>query len=261
MRIYAKLAVFTHLEYRFNAFVDWCLNPFISTVVEIAMWWTMFSAMGVSTLGGYSREYYLSYVTWAVFFARISANWMYEFRMLNEVDSGSINSILVRPVHFYEFYLGQFMGYKIATIVASLWLPAIISFIVGGTTDFSRMPLSILLVLCYLIFTYTLTFCLVTLAFRLIKVTSFTVTKNFFIWLASGELFPLDLLPQSIKTIAFYFPFASGCYIPVGYLTHRLDESFIAQGFAACLIWTLILGALGATSWRKGLKIYSGTGA
>lgn len=261
MLTYAKLAIHSHMEYRLNAIVDWCLNPFISTVIELAMWWTLFGAMGVITLGGFSQEYYLSYITWAVFFARISANWMYEFRMIHEVESGSLNSILVRPNHFYEFYLGQFMGYKIATIAASLWLPAILTLIMKGTSDFTRLPLSILLVIFYLVFTYTLSFCLVTLSFRLTKINSFTVTKNFFIWLASGELFPLDLLPNSIKKIIFYFPFASSCFIPVGYLTHRLDEPIVYQGFIVCIFWTAILALVGSFSWRRGLKLYSGTGA
>jgi len=261
MLVYGKLAAESHLEYRFNSFVDWCISPFISSIVEIAMWWTMFQAMGVSVLGGFPREYYISYVTWAVFFARISANWMYEFRMLQEVESGSINSILVRPMNIYEYYLGQFMGYKLMTTLFSLWLPAILALIIGGTTDFVRLPLSILLMCVYLVFTYTLSFCILTLSFKLTKVGSFTVTKNFFIWLASGELFPLDLLPPTFKTLSSYLPFASGCYIPVGYLTHRLDIEALIKGFIVTIIWTGVLGVLGAFSWRRGLRAYSGTGA
>lgn len=261
MRAYADLALRSQLEYRFNAVADWCLNPLISSVVELAMWWTMFEAMGVTTLGGFTREYYLSYATWAVFFSRISANWMYEFRMMQEVESGSINAILARPVSFYEFYLGQFMGYKMATALFSLWLPAVISVAVGGTTDFLRLPVSILLVLVYLVFTYNLTVCIVTLAFRLTKVSSFTVTKNFFIWLASGELFPLDLLPQGLKTLSMYLPFASACYVPVGFLTHRLGWSELGQSFVVTLVWASVVGGVAQWMWRRGVRAYTGTGA
>ncbi len=261
MWVYAKLAAETHLEYRFNSFVDWCLSPLISTAVEMAMWWTMFQAMGVSTLGGFSRESYLSYVTWAVFFARISANWMYEFRMLQEVESGSINSILVRPLRFYEYYLGQFLGYKLMTMVFSLLLPAGLALLMGGTTDFWRLPGAIFLLMIYLVFTYTLTFCIVTLAFRLTKVGSFTVTKNFFVWLASGELFPLDLLSPSMKMLSSYLPFASACYIPVGYLTHRLEFADLLKACWVTVAWTGVLGLFGLFFWRRGLRIYSGTGA
>ncbi|MEY4616469.1 MAG: hypothetical protein RJB66_1429 [Pseudomonadota bacterium] len=261
MRAYADLALRTQLEYRFNAFADWCLNPLISTVVELAMWWTMFQAMGVATLGGYTREYYLSYATWALFFSRISANWMYEFRMMQEVESGSINAILARPVSFYEFYLGQFLGYKFFTAVFSLWLPAVISMVMGGTTDLARLPVSVLLVFVYLVFTYNLTFCVVSFAFRLTKVSSFTVTKNFFIWLASGELFPLDLLPTSLKTLSMYLPFASACYLPVGFLTHRLGWEEMARGFTVTLLWSCIVGGLAMILWRRGLREYTGTGA
>lgn len=261
MRAYAKLAIQSQLEYRFNAIIDWCINPLVSTIVEIAMWWTMFAAMGVSSLGGYPREYYLSYVTWAVFFSRISANWMYEFRMLQEIESGTINSILVRPISFYEFYLGQFMGYKIMATISSFWLPAALALVIGGTTDFSRLPFSILLVMTNLLFIYTLSFCVVTMAFKFTKATSFTVTKNFFIWLASGELFPLDLLPNSLKVLSSVLPFSSGCYVPVGFLTHRLGWDALARGFLASLIWTGIFGLFAVILWRRGIREYTGTGA
>jgi ABC-2 type transport system permease protein len=261
MRAYAKLALQSQLEYRLNAFTDWCINPLISTIVELAMWWTMFSAMGVTTLGGFSREYYLSYVNWAVFFSRISANWMYEFRMLQEIESGTINAILARPVSFFEFYLGQFMGYKIFTILFSLGLPAVLAFFVGGTTDFLRLPAAIFLVLVYLVFTYILSFCISTFAFRLTKVSSITVTKNFFIWLASGELFPLDLLPDGIRTITGFFPFSSACYVPVGFLTHRLEWADYWQGLGVTSIWALGLGLIATGLWRSSIRTYTGTGA
>lgn len=261
MQAYANLALQSHLEYRFNAFADWCLNPLISTTVELAMWWTMFEAMGVTTIGGFSREYYLAYANWALFFSRISANWMYEFRMMNEVESGSVNAILARPVSFYEFYLGQFFGYKISSTLFSLWLPALLSFWIGGTTDLMRLPASILLVFAYLFFTYNLTVCIVSLAFRLTKVTSFTVTKNFFIWLASGELFPLDLLPANIKAISMYFPFASACYLPVGFLTHRIGWSDWGHGMLITLAWGLGSAVAAQFFWQRGLRAYTGTGA
>lgn len=261
MRVYANLAAQSHLEYRFNSFVDWCLNPLLSTVVELAMWWTMFEAMGVTLLGGFSREYYLSYVTWAVFFSRIAANWMYEFRMIQEVESGSINSILVRPMKLYEYYLGQFLGYKFLSAFFSLWLPAILALMIGGTTDFLRLPLAILLVFVYVVFTYTLSFCLVTLAFQFTKVNSFTVTKNFFIWLASGELFPLDLLPVKLQIVASYLPFSSACYVPVGFLTHRLGYVDLVRGLIVTILWTGVLGGLASINWHRGLRNYSGTGA
>jgi ABC-2 type transport system permease protein len=261
MRAYAELALQSQLEYRVNAIADWCLNPLMSTIVEIAMWWTMFEAMGVTTLGGFPREYYLAYVTWAVFFARISANWMYEFRMLQEVESGSINAILVRPVSFYEFYLGQFLGYKVFTTLFSLWLPAILALVVGGTTDFARLPMAVLLVWCHLVFIFTLSFCVMTISFRLTKATSFTVTKNFLIWLASGELFPLDLLPKNLQMVASYLPFSSGCYVPVGFLTHRLGWGALWQGFWVNILWIAFFGLLGSVLWRRGLRQYAGTGA
>ena len=121
-----KLAWVQQLEYRLNLFVDAALQPTLTAVVEIGLWYVMVSSIGTGdSLGGFSRIYYLHYALWAAFFARISANWMYESRMVDEIQTGTINVLLTRPLSFYEFYLSQFMSYKILTSIASLGIPII----------------------------------------------------------------------------------------------------------------------------------------
>ena len=79
----------------------------------------MLTGMGVETLGGFGREYYLGYTLWATFVGRITTNWMYEFMMLEQIETGRVNSILVRPISFYEFYLSQFV---VAKLLAAFFL-------------------------------------------------------------------------------------------------------------------------------------------
>jgi ABC-2 type transport system permease protein len=124
-----------------------------------------------------------------------------------------------------------------------------------------RLPVALSLVFVYLIFTYTLTFCLVTFAFRLTKISSLTFTKNLFIWLASGELFPMDLLPPTLQKLTSYLPFSCACYVPVGYLTHRLELDAVVKGLLVTSGWALILGFIAKILWHRGLRAYSGTGA
>ena len=256
-----SLAIRSQLEYRFNFFMDAVFQPSVTAIIEVSLWWAIFGVSGLSSMNNFSSAHYLAYALWASFFARITANWMYEFRMMEEIASGSVNSILVRPIGFYEFYLGQFMGYKIFCAFTSLVIPIAIFSFISSPSDLSRVPLAALLSFYYLIFVFTLSFCVASLAFYFTRVHSFTVAKNLLIWLFSGELFPLDLVPESIRKIMIALPFASGCYIPVGYITQRFGAELVWQSFISVSIGIVITSGIAVLVWNHGRKIYSGTGA
>jgi ABC-2 type transport system permease protein len=186
---------------------------------------------------------------------------MYEFRMVEEVESGTINGLLTRPMSFYEYYLSQLMGYKLVTTALSLMVPIIAAQIFDLPTIFTRLPLAILLCLYYLILVHSISFVISCCAFFLNKIRSFTLVKNMALWVLTGELFPLDLMPPGWKEIFIAMPFASGVYIPVGYLTGRVGFEQMIQGFYSVTIAIVALSLFGAWFWKKGLQTYAGTGA
>lgn len=230
-------------------------------MIELALWSAIFTAIGQPTLAGFTKDYYLSYALWAAFFARASANWMYEMRMIDEIDTGSINSVLARPISYYEYYLGQFFGYKILTTGFSFVIPIAIVSVIGGTTDLTRLPLAMALVLYYLVLVYTLSFALSSLGFFFNRVHSFTVAKNIALWMVTGELFPLDLVPDPYRTWLIAFPFSNAVFVPVGYLTGRLGVADVGRGFVSITIGLAIIAAAASILWNLGRRRYSGTGA
>ena len=258
---FAKLAIVSNLEYRVNYFVDAVVQPAMTTGIEMLLWVAIFTGAQATEIAGFGREYYLSYALWSAFFARIAASWMYEMRMVQEIESGSINGILVRPMSFYEYYFSQLMGYKFVTTAVSLTIPFLAALIFDLPTHFLRIPLAILLCMYYLILVHSISFVISTCAFFLNRITSFTVAKNMALWVLTGELFPLDLVPDGIRQVLLALPFSSGVYIPVAYLTGRADISLVYHGFISVTVSLVIVNALGAWFWRKGLRSYVGTGA
>ncbi len=197
---FAKLAIVSNLEYRLNYFVDAIVQPSLTTGIEMLLWFAIFVGAGTSEIAGFGREYYLSYALWAAFFARICTSWMYEFRMIQEIDSGSINSLLTRPMTFYEYYFSQLMGYKLITTIVSMMIPLAAIFIFKLPTKLERLPLAFALEFYYLILVHSISFVIASSAFYLNKVYSLTGAKNLALWLFTGELFPLDLMPEPYRT-------------------------------------------------------------
>ena len=256
-----KLAIVSNLEYRVNYLIDALIQPIITTGIEITLWLAIFKSADAVKIGGFTREYYLSYALWAAFAARISVSWMYEFRMIEEVESGTINSLLVRPMSFYEYYLSQLLGYKFITTIISFLFPILVVVTFNLPTDFGRLPLAVLLMFYYLFLVHSISFLVSTSAFFLNKVYSFTMAKNLFIWLFTGELVPIDLMPSWLRDFLMALPFASGVYIPVGYITGRVDQTIVYRGFWNITVFLILINVVGYYFWKKGLKNYVGTGA
>ncbi len=257
----ARLAVLSQLEYRFNYFVDVILQPVLSTTIEVTLWMALLTGMGVSSLGGYGREYYLGYTLWATFVGRVTTNWMYEFVMLEQIDTGKINSLLVRPISFYEFYLSQFVGYKLTSAAFSFTLPVLACWFFHAPMVLERLPAVMILVIYYLIFAHTLSFCVACMAFFLNRAYSFTGMKNMLIWVLAGELIPLDLYPEPLRTLLLHSPFAAGVYVPVSYITGRVGTEYFLQAFVSVTGGIAASGALAYVLWQRGLRSYTGTGA
>ncbi len=258
---FAKLAIVSNLEYRLNYFIDAIVQPVLTTGIEILLWFAIFKGANVTTIAGFGRESYLSYAMWAAFFARIATSWMYEYKMIEEVGSGTLNSLLVRPMSFYEYYLSQLMGYKFITTIVSLIVPVVASYFFELPTIYSRLPLAILLCFYYLILVHTISFLISCAAFYFTKISSFTVAKNLFFWILMGELFPLDLLPLNIKKVFLLLPFTAGVFTPVAYVIGRVDIELMIQGFISVTVFLVVLNTLGYFIWNKALGEYTGTGA
>lgn len=257
----ARLAILSQLEYRVNFLIDAVVQPMVATAIEVTLWMAILTGMGRNSLGGFGREYYLAYAMWATFVGRVTSNWMYEFMMLDQIESGKVNSILVRPISFFEFYLSQFMGYKMLCAVISFIVPLSACLYFRAPMIPARLPLMFLLVFYYLVFTYTISFCISCSAFFLNRAQSFTAIKNLAIWVLAGELIPLDLYPEPFKTMLVHSPFAAGVYIPVGYLTGRFGTTLVLQSFADLSVGLGALGVFAYFFWWRGVRSYTGTGA
>ena len=258
---FAKLAIVSNLEYRLNYFIDVIVQPVLTTGIEILLWFAVFKGAHTTTINGFGREFYLSYALWSAFFARIATSWMYEFKMIEEVSSGTINSLIVRPMGFYEYYLSQLMGYKFVTTLISMIVPIAVAYYYKLPTHFDRIPVGILLCFYYLILVHSISFLVSCAAFHFTKITSFTVAKNLMFWVLTGELFPLDLIPGVWKNTLISLPFSSGVFLPVGYITGRVEFNSVVHGFISVTIGIVGINLLGAWFWKRGLATYAGTGA
>lgn len=218
----AKLGIVSNLEYRFNFIIDAFVQPMLSVGIEVLLWIAIFKTADASGLiGGFGKDAYLAYAVWAPFLGRIAISWMYEAMMVEEVVSGTINTILTRPLSFYEYYLSQTIGYKVISLGFSFLFPLATSLFFDLPVLYDRLPLAILMVLYYIFLVHTMSFLVSTLGFYLTRVRSFTLLKNLALMLLGGELVPIDLMPKPLAEFLLSLPFSAGVYMPLAFITGR----------------------------------------
>ncbi len=251
----------SNLEYRINFLSDAVLQPLAHAGIEILLWLAVFRSLGRNEIAGFSLDNYLAYVMWAPFFARAASNWMYEFRMSNEIESGSVNTILSRPISFFEYYWSQFFSYKIITTVSSLWVPLLACVYFKLPIVFSMIPWALAMMLYYLLFVYLMSFVVCCFSFHMTKTGSISMVKNLSLWTLSGELVPFDIAPEPYKSILMNLPFCHGVFTPVALITGRLGIEHFYRGITSVTYGILFLSVVCMFLWKRGVKTYTGTGA
>ncbi|MEK6628551.1 MAG: ABC-2 family transporter protein [Bdellovibrionota bacterium] len=262
----AKLAIVTNLEYRFNFIIDAFIQPILTVGVEVLLWVAIFNTVAKTAdatglIGGFGRDSYLAYAVWAPFLGRIAISWMYEAMMVEEVASGSINTILSRPLSFFEYYLSQTLGYKVITTLFSVTVPIALSLYFKLPIHFDRLFGAFLIVVYYLFLVHTMSFIVSALGFYLTRVRSFTLLKNLSLTLLGGELVPIDLMPKALADLLLTLPFTAGVYVPLAYITGRGGSELLMQGFISTTWGLAVAGTVAYILWNRGIREYTGTGA
>lgn len=257
---FVKLGVATKVQYRFDMAVGVVLMPFVSFAVECAFWLGVFQVSGQTTIGGFTAEQYITYLLWLMLQLG-AANWRFERSMIMEINTGAVNALLLRPTSFFEYHLGQLLGYKLLTVAIMLPVFFFVAWWWQLPLLWDRVPAAVLLGIFYLIMIHTLNFTLCSLAFFFDHIYSLNITKNMLIWFLAGELFPLDLLPSPMREWLIALPFSSAVYVPAAYIAGRIGLDIFLQGFVSVAIGCIFFAIIGVIIWRRGLRHYSGTGA
>lgn len=259
------MAIQNSLEYRFNFLADTFIQPILTCGIELMLWWAVFQSIKGPTLAGFTLEQYYLYAVWAAFVARVSSNWMYEYRMIEEIDSGTINGLLARPLSFSQYYLFQLLGYKSSTLAFSIVVPLTVHIFMIPLNEvlfvLLKLPLFLFIIFLFIVFLHFLSLLVSSFAFFFNRVHSLTMAKNIFLWMFTGELFPLDLLPQRTKEIFLLLPFSCAVYVPVGFLTGRVGIDQVYQSLGSLMVAIALVALVSSWLWRRGLRSYVGTGA
>ena len=75
----------------------------------------------------------------------------------------------------------------------------------------------------------------------------------------SGMIAPLDVFPETVRTIVLWLPFPYLIYFPASLLL-GIDTP-VLRGIVTMMVWISLFFVINRLLWRQGLRHYSGMGA
>ena len=258
------IGIQSNLTYRVN-YLTRTLFGFIPLFAMLSLWRTIYAANGGDRLlSGYTQAqmifYYLMVAIVDVFTAVNEDDW----QIAADIREGNISQFLLKPVDYLWYRLCLFFSGRLTFVLMAGGPLAIFVFCFrnyfvapASGLALAAFPVSLLLTALLQFF---LSYAMAMLAFWILEISTFIFILFAFEYLASGHLFPLDLLPLPLQHVLAFTPFPSMLYAPIGIYMGKIAGCGVATALLTQLFWVLVMYGFARFMWARGIKHYSAFG-
>ncbi len=253
-----------NLAYRFN-YLTRTLFSFVPLFAMLSLWRTIYaSKTGGTTLSGYTAAqmifYYLMVAVVDIFTAVNEDDW----QIAADIKDGNISQFLLKPVDYLRyrlclFFAGRIAYLSMACVPLAIFIFCCREYFVPPPNAAALAAFAMSLMLAALL-QFFLSYSMAMLAFWVLEISTFIFILFAFEYLASGHLFPLDVLPPALQHALAFTPFPSMLSIPIGIYMGKINGNAAVLGLLTQLLWVLVMYVVARLMWRFGIKKYSAVG-
>jgi ABC-2 type transport system permease protein len=271
------IGIQNNLTYRVN-YLTRTLFSFIPLFAMLSLWRTIYAGKGQgSALGGYTQAEMIFYYMLVAVVDVLTAVNEDDWQIAADIREGNISQFLLKPIDYLWYRLCLFFSGRIAFISMACVPLAVFIFYFRGYVVMPASGMAFFVFMIALVQTallqFFISYTMAMLAFWMLEISTFIFILFAFEYIASGHLFPLDLLPASLEHAglspalahAFYHalmltPFPYMLYVPIGIYMGKIAGAGIWLGLLMQLLWVLIGYALARFAWRCGVRKYAAFG-
>ena len=217
-----------------------------------------------AAIGAYTLAQMVSYYLLVTVVDSITAVAEDDWQIAADIKDGAVSQFLLKPLDFLAYRLclylsGRVIYTSVALIPVAFFLFFQREYLVGPAEPLRWIlaPLSVLMAgLLQFFIAYTVAL----LSFWVLDVSTFIFIQFAFEFLASGHLFPLDILPDGLHRLLLWSPYPYLLYFPVGVYLGHIQGADLWQGFALQLAWVGVAFLIARFVWSRGLRKYTAVG-
>ena len=250
------------LIYRVNFFVR-ALFGLVPLMAFIAMWRAIYAGK-TGEVSGYGLSEMISYYLLVTIVEATTSVTEDDWQIAVEIKDGHLSQFLTRPIDYLHY---RFCLFCSGRMVYTLAAAAPVTLFVLWHRPYLLPPSDAMTFGCFLLslglaalLQFLLAFVVAMLAFWVLEISTFVFILLAFERLASGQMFPLDILPPWLAQAAMWTPFPYGVFFPVTLYLGKTTGIALARGLLMQLFWVAATYAVARLVWRRGLKTYTVVG-
>ena len=259
-----NIGIQNNLTYRFN-FLARTLFGFIPLVAILYVWRAIYSGkLPGAQVGDYTLAEMISYYLLITVVEALTAVNEDDWQIAADIKDGNISQFLLKPIDYLWYRLCLFLSGRltylaVAVTPLTLFILYLHQYFVlpASWAAFGGFLLSVVLTALLQFFT---SYAMAMLAFWVLEVSTFIFILFAFEYIASGHLFPLDILPPGLEKALYFTPFPYQLYFPVSIYMGKAAGVDILRGLLAQALWVIAAYGVARFAWRRGIKRYSAVG-
>jgi len=259
-----NIGIQNNLTYRVN-FLFRIVFGFVPLLATIYLWRAVYRGKPPGTeVGDYSLAQMTSYylvVTIVDAFTAVSED---DWQIAADIKDGNISQFLLKPIDYLAYRLCLFFSSRliylaVAAVPLGLFIFCLRSYFVLPPDRLTCAWFLVSVALTALLQFFT-SYSMAMLAFWVLEVSTFIFILFAFEYLASGHLFPLNILPPALEQVLFYTPFPYQMYFPVSIYMGKTAGNALAQGLLIQAAWVVAAYFVARFAWHRGIRKYSAVG-
>jgi len=259
-----NVGIQNNLTYRFN-FLARAVFGLIPLIAMLYVWQKIYSGKAAgATVGPYSLGEMISYYLLTTVVDALTAVNEDDWQIAADIKDGNISQFLLKPIDYLCYRLCLFVSGRVTYLaVAATPLTIFILYLhhyfvlPPNWPAFGGFLIStVLTALLQFFMSYTMAM----LAFWVLEVSTFIFILFAFEYLASGHLFPLDILPSSLSQTLYFTPFPYQLYFPVSIYMGKTIGVDLFHGLLIQALWVVAMYSVARFAWGRGIKKYSAVG-
>ena len=259
-----NVGIQNNLTYRFN-FLARTLFGLIPLIATLYVWQTIYAGKGKGAeVGSYTLAQMVSYYLLVTIVDALTAVNEDDWQIAADIKDGNISQFVLKPIDYLVYRLCLFFSGRISYLaVAAIPLAGFILCLrhyfvfPPDWPTFGWFLCSVMLTALLQFFT---SYAMAMLAFWVLEVSTFIFILFAFEYIASGHLFPLDILPHGLAQVLFFTPFPYQMYFPVGVYMGKIAGPDLARGLLVQFGWVALAYGLARFMWQRGIRKYSAVG-
>jgi ABC-2 type transport system permease protein len=259
-----NVGIQNNLTYRFN-FLARSVFGLIPLIAILYVWKTIYSGNGAqSKIGDYTLAEMISYYLLTTVVDALTAVNEDDWQIASDIKDGNISQFLLKPIDYLWYRLCLFVSGRVTYLAVAV---APLTLFILYLHQYFVLPADWTALGCFLFSTiltallqFFMSYTMAMLAFWVLEVSTFIFILFAFEYLASGHLFPLDILPHALERALFFTPFPYQLYFPISIYMGKTSGWELAYGLLIQGAWVLAAFLAARLAWARGIKRYSAVG-